>query len=161
IVGGSEAASYRGGSYKIGSPYRVNGQRFVPRVDPDYEEVGIASWYGPGLHGRNTANGEVYDMNRLTAAHRTLPLPSLVKVTNLENRRQLIVRVNDRGPFVRGRIIDLSKRAAELLDMRRNGTARVRVEFLQPAPLDGSTYAEQRFARRVAGGTWLSRLWPW
>jgi rare lipoprotein A len=102
-------------------------------------------------------------MNRLTAAHRTLPLPSLVKVTNLDNGRQLIVRVNDRGPFVQGRIIDVSKRSAELLAMRRGGTARVRVEFLQIAPLDGSTYAEQRFAQRTSGGgrTWLSRLLPW
>lgn len=117
-------------TYKIGEPYEINGELYEPRVDYGYSESGIASWYGPDFHGKATANGEIYDMNRLTAAHRTLPLPSIVRVTNLENGRALVVRVNDRGPFSRGRIIDLSKRAAELLDFTRNGTALVRVDIL-------------------------------
>jgi len=117
-------------SYKIGEPYEINGELYEPRVDYAYSESGIASWYGDDFHGKATANGEFFDMNLLTAAHRTLPLPSIVRVTNLENGRALVVRVNDRGPFSRGRIIDLSRRAAELLQFKTNGTALVRVDIL-------------------------------
>lgn len=118
------------GTYKLGSPYQIDGVWYYPKEEWDYVETGIASWYGPGFHGRSTANGEVFDENDVTAAHRTLPLPSIVRVTNLGNGRALIVRVNDRGPFAHGRIIDLSRRSAQLLDIERQGTARVRVEIL-------------------------------
>lgn len=116
------------GKQKVGRPYEVNGVWYHPKRDPYYDETGIASWYGHKFHGRRTANGEIYDMNELTAAHKTLPLPSRVLVTNLENGRQLVLRVNDRGPFARGRIIDVSRRAAQLLGFQRNGVARVRVQ---------------------------------
>lgn len=118
------------GAYKVGNPYQIDGVTYVPRVDYDYIETGVASWYGPKFHGNRTANGEPFDMNSISAAHRTLPLPSMVRVTNLENGRVLNVRINDRGPFSRGRIIDLSRRAAELLDFKNKGTAMVRVEIL-------------------------------
>ena len=121
------------GVYKVGEPYAVNGRWYRPQYDPAYEAVGIASWYGAAFHGRRTANGEIFDRNRLTAAHPTLPLPSLVEVTNLENGRRLVVRVNDRGPFVDGRLIDLSEAAARRLGFRRKGLARVRVRFLRLA----------------------------
>lgn len=119
-----------GGTYKIGNPYQIGGVWYYPAADPGYTETGIASWYGPKFHGRSTANGETFDMNRLTAAHRTLPMPSVVLVTNLENGRSLRLRVNDRGPFAHGRIIDVSRRGAQLLGFQRQGTARVRVEYL-------------------------------
>ena len=119
-----------GGVYKIGKPYQIQGVWYYPREDYDYDQTGIASWYGPDFHGRLTANGEVFDQNAVTAAHKTLPLPSLVRVTNLENGRSLVVRVNDRGPYVNGRIIDLSRRAAQLLGMEGRGIAKVRVQIL-------------------------------
>ena len=118
--------------YKVGNPYKINGKWYYPAVDYQYDEVGIASWYGPGFHGKSTANGEVFDQNKITAAHRTLPMPSIVKVTNLENGMVLDkVRINDRGPFARNRIIDLSKKAAEELGFIKNGVAKVRVEILE------------------------------
>ena len=118
--------------YKVGNPYKINGKWYYPAVDYQYDEVGIASWYGPGFHGKTTANGEVFDQNKISAAHRTLPMPSVVKVTNLENGLVLEkVRINDRGPFARNRIIDLSKKAAEELGFIRNGVAKVRVEILE------------------------------
>jgi len=116
--------------YKVGKPYQIKGAWYYPREDFEYDETGIASWYGTKFHGRRTANGELYDMNALTAAHRTLPMPSYVRVTNLENGRSLIVRVNDRGPFARGRIIDMSRRGSQLLGFQKQGTARVRVQIL-------------------------------
>lgn len=119
------------GGYKIGKPYQVNGQWYYPAVDYDYDETGIASWYGPGFHGKRTASGEHYDQNAMTAAHRTLPMPTIVRVTNLDNGRSVKVRINDRGPFARGRIIDLSRRAAQLLDVERTGTAKVRVTVIE------------------------------
>ncbi|WP_342642308.1 septal ring lytic transglycosylase RlpA family protein [Rhodoligotrophos ferricapiens] len=125
-----------GGRYHIGKPYEVAGQPFVPREDPNYDKTGVASWYGPKFHRRMTSNGEWFDMDYLTAAHPTLPLPSYVKVTNLANGRSLIVRVNDRGPFVADRVIDLSKRSAELLDVKHKGTGKVRVQYIGPAPLN-------------------------
>lgn len=117
-------------NYKIGKPYQIAGVWYYPQEDYKYDESGIASWYGAKFHGRRTANGEVYDMNALTVAHRTLPMPSFVRVTNLENGRSLILRVNDRGPFARGRIIDISRRGSQLLNFQRQGTARVRVQVL-------------------------------
>ncbi|WP_448586488.1 septal ring lytic transglycosylase RlpA family protein [Thermaurantiacus sp.] len=117
---------------KLGAPYEVFGKTYVPADDRTYAETGIASWYGPGFHALRTANGETYDEDALTAAHRTLPMPSWVEVTNLDNGRSLVVRINDRGPFVEGRIIDLSKRSAELLGVDRPGLARVRVVRVFP-----------------------------
>ncbi len=116
--------------YKIGKPYQIQGTWYYPAEDYEYVETGIASWYGAQFHGRRTANGEVYDMNALTAAHRTLPMPSFVRVTNLENGRSLILKVNDRGPFARNRIIDISRRGAQLLGFHSAGTARVRVQIM-------------------------------
>lgn len=123
---------------KIGKPYTVFGKTYVPADDHNYDERGIASWYGPGFHALATANGETYDQNDLTAAHKTLPMPSYVEVENFDNGRKLIVRINDRGPFVEGRIIDLSRRSAQLLGVDRAGLARVRVRrvFLGVEALD-------------------------
>lgn len=126
-----------GGSEKIGLPYTVRGKTYYPTENPKPVQVGLASWYGAAFHGRLTANGEVYDMNHLTAAHKTMPLPSYARVTNTENGRSLIVRVNDRGPFANDRVIDLSKRAADLLGYTHGGTAKVKVEYAGRAPLDG------------------------
>ena len=120
------------GLYKIGNPYEINGIWYYPKVDYDYVETGIASWSGPKFHNKKTANGEIFDMNDVSAAHRTLPMPSLVRVTNLKTGRAINVRINDRGPFAHGRIIDLSRRAAQLLGFERAGTAPVRVEILAP-----------------------------
>ncbi|MBR1825447.1 MAG: septal ring lytic transglycosylase RlpA family protein [Alphaproteobacteria bacterium] len=119
-----------GGIYKVGKPYKVMGRWYYPKEDYNYKEEGIASWYGEDFNGKKTANGERYNMNTLTAAHRTLPLPSIVKVTNLQNGRSIVVRVNDRGPYVKERIIDLSKRGATLLGYMGQGTTRVRVEIM-------------------------------
>lgn len=117
---------------KIGRPYTVFGRTYHPSDDRDYDEKGIASWYGPDFHGRSTANGEIYNQDDLTAAHRTLPMPSWVEVTNLDNGRKLTVRINDRGPFADRRIIDLSRRSAQLLGVYRPGLARVRVRRVFP-----------------------------
>jgi rare lipoprotein A len=127
-----------GGVYRIGQPYMVAGRVYVPSADPNYRAEGLASWYGSDFHGRLTANGEVYDMNALSAAHPTLPMPCYARVTNLANRRSVIVRVNDRGPYHANREIDLSGKAAEVLGFRDHGVARVRVEYMGPAPLEGS-----------------------
>ena len=116
--------------YKIGNPYQVDGVWYYPAVDYNYDETGIASWYGPGFVGQQTANGETYDQNALTGAHKTLPMPTLVRVTNLENGRQIQIRINDRGPFVNNRIIDLSRRSAQLLGVDGPGTAKVRVQVM-------------------------------
>ena len=118
---------------KVGNPYVVSGRRYVPRRDDHYDQVGIGSWYGPTFHGRDTANGEIFDQDAMTAAHTTLPIPSIVEVTNLDNGRSVIVRLNDRGPFVDDRIIDLSRAAASALDYQRRGLAQVRVRYLGPA----------------------------
>lgn len=122
---------------KVGNPYQIAGKWYTPQVDPDYNQVGIASWYGPDFHKKQTANGEIFDMNALSAAHTTLPMPSFVRVTNLENNRSLILRVNDRGPFVGNRLIDVSRRGAQLLGFEKRGTTRVRVEAVSgpDAPL--------------------------
>lgn len=118
---------------KIGRPYQIAGRWYTPQVDPDYTEVGFASWYGPQFHGKDTANGEVFDMNQLTAAHRTLPLPSYVRVTNLSNGRSVVLRVNDRGPFANERILDVSRRGAQILGFEQKGVQRVRVEVVDPS----------------------------
>jgi len=123
------------GIYKIGNPYQEEGVWYYPREQPDYDETGVASWYGPQFHGQRTSDGEIFDQNSISAAHRTLPMPVNVRVTNLENGRSLIVRVNDRGPFARGRIIDLSAHAADLLGFKLAGTARVRVTYIARADL--------------------------
>ena len=119
-----------GGTYKVGNPYQIMGRWYYPKEDYNYSETGIASWYGEDFHAKRTANGEKYDMHTLTAAHRTLPLPCIVRVTNLENGRSLVVRVNDRGPYAKDRIIDLSKRAAQLLGYQMQGTTKVKVEIM-------------------------------
>lgn len=125
------------GVYKLGNPYQIGGQWYHPTYDPHYDRTGIASWYGAEFHGRPTANGEYFDKERLTAAHPTLPLPSFVRVTNLANRRSLTLRVNDRGPFIGDRIIDVSQAAARQLGFERHGLAPVRVQFLQLADARG------------------------
>ena len=125
----------RTGVYRVGEPYQINGVWYYPREQPDYDQTGIASWYGPDFDGRATANGETYNMNDLTAAHPTLPMPVNVRVTNLENGKSIVLRVNDRGPFVNGRIIDVSRHAAELLGFYAQGTAKVRVTYLARADL--------------------------
>jgi rare lipoprotein A len=135
------------GIYKLGKPYKVNGTWYFPKEDGKYDEIGIASWYGPGFHQKITANGEYFDMDLVTAAHKTLPLPSVVRVTNLENGRSLLVRVNDRGPFVNDRIIDLSRKASELLGFIARGTAKVRVELMPEESLAVASYAQNQFVK--------------
>ena len=138
VIEPGETVPKGGGTYRVGKPYVVAGQTYVPEEDPNYRAEGLASWYGDDFHGRLTANGEVFDMNSITAAHPTLPMPCYVRVTNLANRKSLIVRVNDRGPYHRNRVIDVSVRAAHLLDFHGDGVARVRVEYVGRAPLEGS-----------------------
>jgi rare lipoprotein A len=129
------------GLYKVGNPYQIAGVWYSPQEDFSYDETGIASWYGEEFHGRYTANGEIFDLNTLTAAHRTLPMPCIVQVINLENGRSISLRVNDRGPYARGRIIDVSRRAAQLLGFEGQGTAKVRVKILVPESLEVATLA--------------------
>lgn len=136
--------------HKVGKPYKIAGLWYVPKHQPDYDESGVASWYGPRFHGKSTANGEKYNQNRLTAAHPTLPLPSYVEVTNLANGRTLVVRVNDRGPYKRGRILDLSARAAQLLGYQGSGTAQVRVRYVGKAPLAADDRYEQEYLSKQA-----------
>jgi rare lipoprotein A len=127
-----------GGVYRVGKPYVVAGREYVPEENGRYRAEGLASWYGDDFHGRLTANGEIYDMQSISAAHPTLPMPSYVRVTNLSTQKSLIVRVNDRGPYHANREIDLSARAADLLGFRGHGVARVRVEYVGAAPLEGT-----------------------
>ena len=124
-----------GGAYKLGRPYKVGGRLYTPRHEPNYSRTGIASWYGKDFHGRLTANGEVYDMHAITAAHPTLPLPSFARVTNTRTGQNIVIRINDRGPFAHNRIIDLSRRAALKLGLARSGVGEVHVRYLGPAPL--------------------------
>lgn len=133
---GSGPIPFGGGRYQVGKPYQVAGRWFTPREQPGYDKTGVASWYGEAFHRRKTSNGEWFDMATLTAAHATLPLPSYAKVTNLQNGRSVVVRINDRGPFVDTRVIDLSKRAAEVLGYKTQGKTNVRVQYLGTAPLD-------------------------
>lgn len=139
VVGEGQPVPRGGGQRLVGRPYTVAGKRYVPReVSPGYTVTGTASWYGSAFHGRRTANGEVYDMRALSAAHPTMPLPSYARVTNLVNGHSIIVRVNDRGPFHAGRVMDVSQKVAETLDFRRTGTGRVKVDYVGPAGLAGS-----------------------
>ena len=131
---GSKNVAQRG-SYKVGAPYKIDGVTYTPQEEFNHVETGVASWYGPGFHGKSTANGEPYDQSARTAAHRTLQMPAIVRVTNLDNGMSTVVRINDRGPFARSRIIDLSRTAAQELDIVRNGTGHVRIEQLQAESL--------------------------
>ncbi|MBK1638558.1 hypothetical protein CKO24_05760 [Rhodothalassium salexigens DSM 2132] len=160
-VGPVPAPDTRGtGNQKVGRPYQIGGVWYYPRVDPGYDAVGLASWYGPKFHGRSTANGERFDMNKLTAAHRTLPMPSIVLVTNLENGRSVRLRVNDRGPFVDDRIIDVSRRAAQFLGFEQKGTARVRVQVLDAngQPADSRRVADAVPAPAGVGGPFFVQI---
>jgi rare lipoprotein A len=138
VVGPGESIPKGGGTYRIGSTYTVAGRTYVPAEDRNYRAEGLASWYGEDFHGRQTANGEIFDMNSVSAAHATLPMPTYVRVTNLDNNRSVIARVNDRGPYHADRIIDVSVKTANLLGFYSNGVARVRVEYVGTAPLEGS-----------------------
>ena len=138
VVQFGEPVPKGGGTYRVGKPYMVGGRTYSPEENAGYSAEGIASWYGQDFHGRQTANGEVYDMQSISAAHPTLPIPSYARVTNLANQRSIIVRVNDRGPYHAGRLIDVSVRAARLLGFQENGTARVRVDYVGRASLAGS-----------------------
>jgi rare lipoprotein A len=138
VVAFGEPVPKGGGTYRVGKPYTVAGRVYVPEENTRYRAEGLASWYGDDFHGRLTANGEVFDMTSLTAAHPTLPIPSYARVTNLKNGKSLIVRVNDRGPYHGNRLIDVSNRAATLLEFRGHGIAQVRVEYVGRAPLEGS-----------------------
>lgn len=138
------------GAYKVGKPYQAGGEWYYPQESFSYDETGIASWYGPGFHGKRTANGESYNQREMTAAHPTLQMPSFVRVTNLENGKSVVVRINDRGPYARGRIIDVSERAADLLGFKGKGTALVRVTVL--AEESRKVAAAAREGRRWHGG---------
>lgn len=138
VVAFGEPVPKGGGTYRVGKPYTVAGRMYVPEENQVYRAEGLASWYGDDFHGRLTANGEVFDMASLTAAHPTLPIPSYARVTNISNGKSLIVRVNDRGPYHGNRLIDVSNRAAQLLEFKGQGVARVRVEYVGRAPLEGS-----------------------
>src|SRR3954452_13818615 len=138
VVAFGEPVPKGGGVYRVGKPYTVAGKVYVPEEDVNYRAEGMASWYGDDFHGRLTANGEVFDMASLTAAHPTLPMPCYARVTNVSNGKSLIVRVNDRGPYHGNRLIDVSNKAAELLEFKGNGVARVQVEYVGRAPLEGS-----------------------
>jgi rare lipoprotein A len=138
LVDSSEQVPKGGGVYRVGSPYMVGGKLYVPEADPHYQATGLASWYGRDFHGRSTANGEIFDLDSISAAHPTMPLPSYARVTNLANGKSIIVRVNDRGPYHDNRIIDVSMHAAHLLDFHNRGTATVRVEYVGRAPIEGS-----------------------
>ena len=127
-----------GGHYKLGKPYSINGRTYTPSEEPNYRAEGIASWYGPDFHGRLTANGEIYNMHGYSAAHPTLPIPSYARVTNLNNGKSIIVRVNNRGPFVHNRLVDLSVGTAKALDFYGRGVTRVRLEYVGRAPIEGS-----------------------
>ncbi|MGO9770164.1 MAG: septal ring lytic transglycosylase RlpA family protein [Roseiarcus sp.] len=138
VVEDGEPVPRGGGQYLVGHPYTIAGRTYFPHEIAHYSAVGMASWYGDAFHGRRTANGEVYDMRSFTAAHPTLPLPSYARVTNLANGYSIIVRVNDRGPYHGGRVMDVSSRVADALDFKNSGTAKIKVDYIGPAPLEGS-----------------------
>ena len=138
VVEAGETVPKGGGSYRVGKPYTIAGRTYVPEEDINYKAEGMASWYGDAFHGRYTANGEIFDMNSISAAHPTMPLPSYARVTNLKNHRSIMVRVNDRGPFAENRVIDLSGKTAQLLGFHGQGLAKVKVEYIGRAPLAGS-----------------------
>jgi rare lipoprotein A len=138
MVADGDPVPHGGGQYLVGHPYTIAGRTYYPRENAAYSAVGTASWYGDAFHGRRTANGEIYDMRGLTAAHPTMPLPSYARVTNLVNGFSIIVRVNDRGPYSGGRIMDVSSRVADVLDFKNAGTGKVKVDYIGPAPIEGS-----------------------
>lgn len=149
---------FGGGKYHIGDAYQVAGRTWTPHEQPGYDKTGVASWYGEAFHKRKTSNGEWFDMNTLTAAHATLPLPSYAMVTNLDNGRQVIVRINDRGPFVDTRIIDLSKKAADVLGYRNKGKTHVRVRLIGPAPLQDSSQHMMAMNQAMNDGASISQI---
>jgi rare lipoprotein A len=149
---------FGGGKYHVGTPYQVAGRWFSPHEQPGYDKSGVSSWYGEAFHRRKTSNGEWFDMNTFTAAHATLPLPSYAMVTNLENGKQVVVRINDRGPFVSTRILDVSKRAADTLGYRNKGTARVRVRLIGPAPLRDSNSHMVAMNQALNNGASLTQI---
>src|SRR5271169_3994736 len=151
VVADGEAVPHGGGQYLVGRPYTVAGRRYYPAENPSYTAVGMASWYGAAFHGRRTANGEVYDMASLSAAHPTMPLPSYARVTNLGNGYSVIVRDNDRGPYHAGRVIDVSSRVADVLDMKAMGTAKVKVDYVGAAPIEGSDDSQLLASLRTDG----------
>lgn len=136
------------GYFKVGAPYTIKGRRYKPVESYDYIETGMASWYGPGFHGKLTANGETFDQNELTAAHKTLQLPSIIRVTNLDNGRSIILRVNDRGPYAHDRILDVSERGASLLGFKNAGVARIRMEVLGNESKQVASMAKQKIDTR-------------
>lgn len=139
VVGPNDPVTPGGGRYQVGKPYTIGGRTFVPREEPNLDQTGVASWYGGDYHhGTRTANGEVYDRTTLSAAHKTMPLPSYARVTNVKNGRSIVVRVNDRGPYIGNRLIDISEKTAEMLDMKRFGLGQVRVQYIGRAGLAGS-----------------------
>jgi rare lipoprotein A len=138
MIADGQPVPHGGGQYLVGHPYSIAGRMYYPTENEGYAAVGMASWYGDAFHGRRTANGEIYDKNGLSAAHPTMPLPSYARVTNLNNGASVIVRVNDRGPYHGGRVMDVSSRVADVLDFKGAGTARVKVEYVGRASLDGS-----------------------
>jgi len=164
---GGKGVAQRGG-YKVGAPYKIDGVTYTPQEEFNHVETGVASWYGPGFHGKSTANGERYDQSERTGAHRTLQMPSIVRVTNLDNGRSTVVRINDRGPFARSRVIDLSRTAAEELDVVRNGTARVRIDQLsveslavKDVAINGGGPSEQMAAvAQVSSGRYTPQAAP-
>jgi rare lipoprotein A len=151
VVADGEAVPRGGGQYLVGRPYSVAGRRYYPAENTSYTAVGMASWYGAAFHGRRTANGEVYDMASLSAAHPTMPLPSYARVTNLENGYSVIVRVNDRGPYHGGRVMDVSSRVADVLDMKAMGTAKIKVDYVGAAPMEGSDDSQLLASLRTDG----------
>lgn len=155
---GKGTPPWGGGRNHVGKPYQVAGRWFAPKEQPQYDEQGPASWYGEAFNHRKTSNGEWFEMTRLTAAHPTLPLPSYAKVTNLDNGKEVVVRINDRGPFVGPRIIDLSKHTAEVLDFKNKGKANVRVQFIGPAPLNDNGKHLMAMNKELDRGTSLNRM---
>jgi rare lipoprotein A len=153
VVADGQDVPHGGGKYLVGHPYMVAGRMYYPSERKHYTAVGYASWYGDAFHGRRTANGEIFDRNSISAAHPTMPLPSYARVTNLRNHYSMIVRVNDRGPFAPGRIMDVSRRVADLLDFRRTGTTIVKVEYVGRASLEGSSDEKLASTLRVNDGS--------
>ncbi len=152
VIADGSSVPRGGGQYLVGRPYSIHGRMYYPRESENYVAEGRASWYGDAFHGRKTANGEIYDKMALSAAHPTMPLPSYARVTNLGNGNSIIVRVNDRGPYAAGRVMDVSSRVADVLDFKRMGTAQVKVEYVGRAPMEGSDDNELLATLRTDGG---------
>ncbi len=150
VIADGEPVPQGGGRYQVGKPYSIAGKTYYPSERP-YAAVGSASWYGSDFHGRLTANGEVFDRNSFSAAHPTMPLPSYARVTNMQNAHSMVVRVNDRGPYHGGRVMDVSQRVAEALDFKDKGTAKVKIEWLGRAELAGSDKAKLLASLRTDG----------